>query len=259
VFFQGFLVGKQLIQRAIQTLVVDLLRRHAQQFVHRRAAIIMFGDEEFARRIAQPANHQHLGHQRPRHVLFALGNRAFQEVVQLKLAEDLPSEPRSTEGPLVLDPHGRRVHLDPLRRGRVAFPKLELLFGRLRVPLGGTLNAKSARFIELSEVRHGPLPRAAIGAVRFDECPIGMASAVLLSEARANEHVDILAAQHAHSTPKVFTTTASNSLPAAKCQHTFPQLPPTCSQTPTLAINRPRHRRKKLRKSHFSGQVWKLG
>ena len=63
------LVRQQPIQRAVEPVVVDLLGGQAQQILQRRAAVPVLGDVQLARRLAQPREHQHRGHRRPRHLL----------------------------------------------------------------------------------------------------------------------------------------------------------------------------------------------
>ena len=69
--FQGLLVRQERVQRPIQPLLVDLLRRNTQQIGQGALGIEMLGDVQFARRIAEPAEHQHQGHQRPGNVFVA--------------------------------------------------------------------------------------------------------------------------------------------------------------------------------------------
>ena len=59
-------------------------------------------------------------------------------------------------------------------------------------PLGRLFDALALRLVELPQIGDDPLPRAALGAVRLHQCPIGVAFAVLGAITRANEHARIL-------------------------------------------------------------------
>ncbi len=212
----------------------------------------MLCDEEFAGWIAQPADRQHQRHLGPRDVFPATRYNAFEQLVQLELTHQLHRQPRTAEIKLVLDAHGCRVHFDPLRRGRVVFPKLQLAFAGLLVAPCRAFHTQPPGFVELAQVGHGALPRSAIGADRFDQRPIGVLFAVLLAVAGANEHARILPAEPACSTPKVFTTTrfaiyrVQNSLLGVNPG----KLHPSCAPVPSQNI---------FRKTDFREGLAKLG
>ena len=63
--FHGGLVREQVIERAIEPILVDLLFAELQQIAKRRPAIPVLGNVQLARRLAQPSRHQHRRHLRP--------------------------------------------------------------------------------------------------------------------------------------------------------------------------------------------------
>ena len=67
--FQCLFVRQKLVQRPVQPLLVDLVARNAQQLGHCRASVIVLGNVQFARRIAQAADRPY---QRPVSVSLAV-------------------------------------------------------------------------------------------------------------------------------------------------------------------------------------------
>ena len=173
--FQRFLVRQKRVQRAIETLLVDLLRRNAQQIGQGALGVEMFGDVQFARRIAEAAEDQDQGHQRPGDFFAAGGNRAVEKVLQAQLLDELQSQPRPAEVAAVFDAHALDIDFDPLRPHVVEEP----LLAGLRVAFGRVLDAQPLRFVELSEIGDDPLPRPALGAIRLHQRPVGVSFSVL--------------------------------------------------------------------------------
>ena len=59
------LVREQMIEGAIQAVLVDLFLAELQQVAKRGAAIPVLGDVQLAGWLAEPSRHQHGGHFRP--------------------------------------------------------------------------------------------------------------------------------------------------------------------------------------------------
>ena len=68
---QRLLVRQQFVQPAVQAVVVHLVERHAQQVGQRALPIKVFGDVQFARRLAEPRDDQNQRRQRPGNVLLS--------------------------------------------------------------------------------------------------------------------------------------------------------------------------------------------
>ena len=131
---QRLLVRQQRVQGPIETLLVDLLRRNAQQIGQGALGVEMLGDVQFARRIAEATEDQHQGHQRPRNLFAARGDRAVEKLLQAQLLDKFQSQPRPAEIAAVLHAHALDVDLDPLRPDVVEEPLLPRPLLCLRPP-----------------------------------------------------------------------------------------------------------------------------
>jgi hypothetical protein len=69
--FERLLVQEQMIKRAIEAILVDLLIPELKQIAKRRAAVPILGNMQLARWRAEPRRHQHGRHLRPPDPLFA--------------------------------------------------------------------------------------------------------------------------------------------------------------------------------------------
>ena len=203
--FQRFFVRQNRVQGAIKTLLVDLLRRNAQEIGQCALGVKMLGDVQFARRLAEAAEDQHQGHQRPGDFFAAVGNRAVEKVLQAQLFDELQAQPRPAEVAAIFHAHAFDIDFDPVRPRVVE----ELFLASFRVAFGGVLHAQPMGFIELSEIGDDPLSRPALGAIRLHQRPVGVSFSVLSAITRANEHARHFKKSTPHSKPKVFTTTPS--------------------------------------------------
>jgi hypothetical protein len=120
----------------------------------------MLGNVQFARWITQAAKHQHQGHRRPGDFFASAGKRLLQKIVQAQAADEFQSQPRPAEVAAVLDADPRGIDFDPLRRDVI-----EELFLVIIPTFRHRLNAEASLFVELSEIGHDPLTRAALGAM----------------------------------------------------------------------------------------------
>ena len=68
---QRRLVRQQFVQPAVQAVVVHLVDRHAQQIAQGALPIEVFGDVQFARRLAEPRDDQDQRRQRPGNMLLS--------------------------------------------------------------------------------------------------------------------------------------------------------------------------------------------
>ncbi len=123
--FNGLLVRQQPIQRPIQPLVVDALGRHVQEVFQRRGAIPLLGHVQFARRLAQPPDHEDGDHFGPRYRLASTRQQSTQQFVKLERSPQCPAEPRRAKASGVLQAHGVKPNLDGLYR-RVRFKQAAL-------------------------------------------------------------------------------------------------------------------------------------
>jgi hypothetical protein len=75
--FDRRLVRQQMIEPAVEPVLVDGFVAKLQQIAQRRAAIPVLGDVQLARRLAEPRCHQNGRHLRPRDPLLARRKQAF--------------------------------------------------------------------------------------------------------------------------------------------------------------------------------------
>jgi len=115
-------VRQQLVEAAIQAVVVHLVDRHAQQVAKRAVPVKVLGDVKLTGRLAQAADHQDQRRQRPGNVLLPRRQCTLQKLVQPQLLDQFQRQPRSAELPTVLDPHARAIDFHVSRR-RLRFRK----------------------------------------------------------------------------------------------------------------------------------------
>ncbi len=99
------LVRQQLIQRAVETLVVDPLARQPQQVFQRALTVPIFSNVQFAGRFGQARDYQHRRHLGPRDRFLARWHQLCAQFVQLERAPQLPSQPDPAEPARTLDAH----------------------------------------------------------------------------------------------------------------------------------------------------------
>jgi len=147
----------------------------------------------------------------------------------LQASNELQRQPRPAKLKAVFDTYRRRVDFHPagLCFFGVGFfdiivEKRLLLFGRRpqRWFFRCLPHTKTSRFVEFPEPSYHALSRTALGAIRFDERPIGVSLAVFLLKILANEHVQRLPTSHNPPSPKVLTTSRSTPDPTANSETT---------------------------------------
>jgi hypothetical protein len=169
VFLQGPFVRQELVQRTVQSFVIDFFIRNAQQLGQGRALVIVFGDMQFARGIAESTDDENQCDLGPGNVFFSSRDGAFEKLVELQFADQLEREPRSAELELVFDTNIRRVDLNPLGL-ETAFliEELQLRSSRLLRAFRRSLDAGPFGLLELAEPSNRPLSRATLGSIRLD-------------------------------------------------------------------------------------------
>jgi len=79
---ERLLVWQQLVERAIEAVIVHPLLRHSQQIRQRRAPVPVLGNVQPARWLAQSRDHQDRCHARPWHTLASFGHLLGTEPVE---------------------------------------------------------------------------------------------------------------------------------------------------------------------------------
>ncbi len=180
------LVGQQAIESPIQPVVVDQRGGQREQVFQRGAAVPVLRDVQLARRLAQPRQHQHRGHGRPRHRFPAFGQQPLQQLVQPQGAPERPPQPDIPKGAPPLQANAFEVDGDRV----VGFARLEQVGLR---PIAGDrtrqrLRAGATMHVQLAEVRNGLLDHRAPDPHGADELPVGVNLAVLPSRRVAQIH-----------------------------------------------------------------------
>lgn len=111
------LVRQQLVESAIQAVVVHFIDRHAQQVAQCAVAVKVLGDLQFTRRFAEPRDDQDERRQRPRNVFLPQRHRTPQKLVQSQTLHQFQRQPRAAKLAAVFNPHTRAVDLDEPRLG----------------------------------------------------------------------------------------------------------------------------------------------
>jgi hypothetical protein len=78
--FQRRLVHEQMIQSAIETVLVDLILAQLKQIGERRAPVPVLGNVQFARGFAKPCRYQNGGYLLPRHAFLARRKKLLAQV-----------------------------------------------------------------------------------------------------------------------------------------------------------------------------------
>jgi hypothetical protein len=203
---------QELVEGAIETVIVDFRRGHAQQLGERGAFITLLGERQLAARFAEPSQNQDQRHQRPRARFTAMQDRLVQELRQSEPLGDPQGDPGVAEGPGALDPHVLDIDFDPFggcwRRGS-HFRQRQL--GGEVLSTCRQHHAAAQRLFQVPQVGDDSLAGTASGSVGFDQRPVGLAFPVATAVMTAQEHEGIVAASPARR----FSTTASRR--AAPC------------------------------------------
>lgn len=146
----------------------------------------MFGDVQFAGRIAQSCDYQHHRHERPRHRFTSEWDQPLKEIGQTQAFEQCKPQPGPTEFQTPLDADALSVHLHP---GWLRILKQHALIRLTRRLLA---HPATYRRFRLTQIRNHPLTRPARRAVRLHQGPVAMTLAVLVNGDRANIHAPIV-------------------------------------------------------------------
>jgi hypothetical protein len=158
---------------------------------HSALLVKVFGDVQFARRLAEPRDDQDQRRQRPGNMLLSRRQRAFQKRVQSELLDEFQRQPRTAELPAVLDPDARAIDLDEARFGSGLREQVALPRGRMGI--GSLLHAQPAGLVHQAQVGHRTLPWPLLCAIRFDQRPIRFTLTVAPAVMGSQKHAPMLA------------------------------------------------------------------
>ncbi len=179
---------EEAVQGPVEAIVVDQGGGQRAQVLQRGAAIPALGDVPLARRLAEPGQHQHRRHGRPRHRLPARRQQALEQLIQTQRAPERPAEPHVAEGPAALQPEP--VEANGNRAVAVlARPEEGELFPPAGDRAGQGLRPRAALRIEFAQVRHRLLHDLAPDAHRADQPPVRVDLAILPARGVAQIHL----------------------------------------------------------------------
>ncbi len=184
--FERRFVRQQLVERAIQPVLVHQRLVQLQQIAQRRAPIPVLGNVQFARRLAQARRDQHRGHLLPRHRFFAARDVLGCELIEPASAPQRQRQIHLTELPAVLDAHTLELHRD--RLSARAIVKQARVLGLANQGARQRAGAHPPRFIQLSEMRYRLLNHSPADAHRTHQAPAAMRLAVFLARRVAQIH-----------------------------------------------------------------------
>jgi len=108
--FERRLMPQQLIERAIEAILVDLFRIELQQIAERGAPIPIFGDMQLARWSAQSRRHQHGHHLLPGDMLLAGRQQALAQLRQARATPQGKRQINIAELPRAFDPNALQAN-----------------------------------------------------------------------------------------------------------------------------------------------------
>ena len=188
------LVGEEFIESAVTTIVVDFLLGHGEQVVERRAAEPVLGDVQFARRLAEPRDHQHRGHRRPRNFRAAARQATAKAVHRAR-------RPARVCGASQTSPKRRpRSRRRPCRFSAIGLVRhfVSKSPGERSTPTSFSASARAARRPSPSSSRDGRRSPGGPGAVadRSHQPPVGVRLAVLADGGMAEIHGSLAKRPH---------------------------------------------------------------
>ena len=187
------LAGQEDVHRRIEPVRIHLFGRHTQEVVQRRPRIPRLFDVQLARRLAEPGDRENRRHRRPGNFFPARRNQPLQQLVQLQQPPQPPRHPDVAKVPQPLQRHVLQTHQHRLFLverivivRRIEQRPLRPLPAR-KVPsqLGPAVLLAP---LQLAQVSHHPLPRAAARAIRLDQRPVAVRLAVLPPPVASQKH-----------------------------------------------------------------------
>ncbi len=210
--FERGLVREQMIEPAIEPILVDLLIAKLQQIAKRRAAIPVLGNVQLARRLAEPRRHQHGRHLRPGDALLADRKQPLAQILKPHPAPQRQRQIHIAKLTRALDANA----LQPHRHRQISAAVVEQLrlLGRADQTPRQRPRLDATVLIELAEMRHRLLNDATTNTNAAHQAPIAMNLAVLLANRVAQIHAPSKPPSQLKKIPKVGTT-RPNQLTAA--------------------------------------------
>ena len=190
------LVLEELVQAAIEGILLDQRKILAEQIPHGALLEPQPMQPPFASRIDQPVAHQGLQDMAPARAFARIGQASRKEAVELQLLIEVAGEPAGSPLPRPMQLHRREPHTHTMTLGVAGYGPIGRKQGQLP-GLSGLLikgfdhSAPSFMLavIDLAKIKNLPLHHLAAGAaLALDNAPITVLLAVLEASVRAQIH-----------------------------------------------------------------------
>jgi hypothetical protein len=232
--FQFGLGCEQMIEAAIEPILVDLLIPELQQIAKRRAPVPTFRDVQLARWLAESCRHQHGRNLRPRDVLLADWKQPRAQLLKTGAAPQRERQVHVAELTRALDANALHSHR---HRQLLAVITEQLhLFGTANQPTRQRPRLQPPLPVELTEMGHRLLNDATTDTNAAHKAPIAVNLPVLFANRMAQIHAPSEPTAPPKKIPKVVTT-RSNQLraPANRLIRFIPRLAKSQKQPPSCA------------------------
>ncbi len=184
----GILVRQDLVQRPVQSLLVDLVHRHPEQVVQRRLAVPVLRDMQLARRLREPGQHQDRRHRRPRHLLPTGLDQLLEQHVKPQRPPQQPSQPDIAKLPRTLEPYPPQLDRHRLGRLLLRIEQARHRGTRSADVLGQGARLRPSRSVQLAQCRHRLLPHTPTHAHAAHQTPVHVRLAVLAHRRMTQVH-----------------------------------------------------------------------
>jgi hypothetical protein len=202
--FKLGLVREQVIEPAIEAILVDCFVPELQQIAERRAPVPVLGNVQLARRLAQSRCYQHRRHLRPADAFSARRQEPLAQLLQPRPTPQRQRQIHVAEPTRALDANALQTHRD----GQIfaTVPKELGLLGRADEPMRQRPRLNAPTLIELAKMRHRLLDDTPSNAHAAHQPPIAMNLPVLPASRVTQIHASSQPAPLQKKRPEVGTT-----------------------------------------------------
>src|SRR5208282_20821 len=220
------LVREQMIQPAIEPILVDLLIAELQQIAKRRAAIPVLGNVQLAGRFAKPSRHKHRRHLRPGDPLLAQRKQALAQLLKPHPAPQRERQVHVAKLARALDANA--IQSNGRRQLFAAVIEQRRFFRRADQPARQRARLHTSVLVELAKMRDRLLDHPFSNTNAPHQTPIAMNLPVLPANRVAQVHAPSEPTATASKRPKVVTTRSNQ--PRAPSKYLI-RLTPPCTKS----------------------------
>src|SRR5215831_2535390 len=193
-----------MIERAIQTILVDLLIPELKQIGKCRAPVPIFSNVQLARWLTEPRRHQHRRHLRPGNALLPHRQQPFAQILKPNPAPQCQRQIHIAELTRTLDADAPQPNRH--RDVSAAVIKQLRLLGNANQMTRQRPRLNSTLLIQFAQMRHCLLDDAPADTNTAHQPPVTVNLAVLLANRTAQIHAPSEPTAPPKKTPKVGTT-----------------------------------------------------